>query len=168
MNLVIRKARPEDAAALLAMMKTIGGETDNLNCGPEGLPFTEAQERDYLASLQDSASAALFVAEKDGRLVGSASYSGMTGPRIRHRGEVGLSVLRAEWGQGIGGRLLEEVISFARGTARAEILSLEVRSDNARAIGLYKKHGFEKIGCFKGFFKIDGKHVDFDLMNLYL
>ncbi len=52
--------------------------------------------------------------------------------------------------------------------AYTEILSLEVRSDNVRAIRLYEKYGFQKIGQFKGFFKINGEYVDFDLMNLEL
>ena len=51
---------------------------------------------------------------------------------------------------------------------KSEIIFLEVRSDNEQAIALYKKFGFEKIGEFKGFFKINGKNIDFHLMNLYL
>ena len=87
---------------------------------------------------------------------------------MKHRGEFGVSVLKCEWGQGIGSMLLEAIIDFAKNVAHAEIISLEVRSDNERAIKLYEKYGFEKIGCFKGFFKIEGEYVDFDLMNLYL
>ena len=87
---------------------------------------------------------------------------------MKHRGEFAVSVLKCEWGQGIGSMLLEAIIDFAKNIAHAEIISLEVRSDNERAIKLYEKYGFEKIGCFKGFFKIDGEYVDFELMNLYL
>ena len=47
-------------------------------------------------------------------------------------------------------------------------LNLEVRSDNLRAIRLYEKYGFRKLCVFPGFFKIDGKYIDFDLMNLEL
>ena len=36
-----------------------------------------------------------------------------------------------------------------------------------RSIRLYKKHGFESIGVYKSYFKIDEKYVDFKLMNLY-
>ena len=38
----IEPTRPEDAAAVLAYVKQIGGETDNLTFGPEGLPLTVA------------------------------------------------------------------------------------------------------------------------------
>ena len=49
-----------------------------------------------------------------------------------------------------------------------EQINLEVRSDNSRAIALYKKFGFRKLYTFSGFFKINGELVDFDFMNLDL
>ena len=59
------------------------------------------------------------------------------------------------------------LIDFAKKNG-AEVLELQVRSDNESAIGLYKKFGFEKIGTYKNFFKIDGEYFDADFMNLYL
>lgn len=168
MDIVIEKARPEDAAELLTLLSTIGGESDNLTFGSEGLPITAEEEVAYLRSLEHSTSSVMFVAKKDGRIVGNASFNGMTRERLKHRGEFGISVSKSEWGHGVGSKLLEAVIDFARNTAHAEIISLEVRQDNVRAIRLYEKYGFEKIGSFPGFFKINGEYIDFDLMNLYL
>lgn len=167
-NIIIEKARPEDAGELLRLLKIIGGETDNLTFGSEGLPATLEEEQDYLSSLKDSALSAMYIAKKDGKIVGNAHFSGMTRERVKHRGTIGISVRRSEWGQGIGSRLLRTVIDFARDTAHVEIISLEVKSDNTRAIKLYKKFGFEHIGHFKKFLKIDGEYADFELMNLYL
>lgn len=168
MDLVIEKARPEDAAELLALLNTVGGETDNLTFGAEGVPVSVEEEAAFLTSLEHSTSSVMFVAKKDGRIVGNASFNGMTRERLKHRGEFGISVSKSEWGHGVGSKLLEAVIDFARNTAHAEIISLEVRQDNVRAIRLYEKYGFEKIGSFPGFFKINGEYIDFDLMNLYL
>ena len=39
----IDQARPEDAAQLLAYLKRVGSETDNLTFGAEGLPGTAEQ-----------------------------------------------------------------------------------------------------------------------------
>ena len=168
MNIIITKAIPEDAKEILEYLKKIGGETDNLTFGSEGLPISEEAEKSYLENLVGSTTSVMYVAKKDGKIVGNASFNGKPGERMKHRGEFAVSVLKCEWGQGIGSMLLEAIIDFAKNIAHAEIISLEVRSDNERAIKLYEKYGFEKIGCFKGFFKIDGEYVDFELMNLYL
>lgn len=37
-DILIREALPEDAKAILACMKQVGSETDNLTFGAEGLP----------------------------------------------------------------------------------------------------------------------------------
>ena len=49
MDFVITRAVPDDAAALLELLRISGGETDNLTFGAEGLPFTVEQEREFLA-----------------------------------------------------------------------------------------------------------------------
>ena len=59
------------------------------------------------------------------------------------------------------------LIDFCRKNG-TEVIELQVRSDNERAIGLYKKFGFEKIGTHKNFFKIGGEYFSADYMNLYL
>ena len=64
--------------------------------------------------------------------------------------------------------LLGEILSFAKDVARSQIVSLEVRSDNIAAIKLYEKFGFEKIGRFRGFFKINGEFIDFDIMQKFI
>ena len=38
----------------------------------------------------------------------------------------------------------------------------------SRAIRLYEKFGFVRIGHYPGFFKIGGEYFDCELMNLYL
>lgn len=44
----ITRARPEDAAALLDYLKIVGGETDNLSFGAEGVPLAPEEEQAYL------------------------------------------------------------------------------------------------------------------------
>ena len=72
------------------------------------------------------------------------------------------------WGQGIATMLMQRLIDFAKNQAKAELISLEVRSDNAAAIHLYEKFGFQKYGTFPGFLKINGKCIDADCMVLSL
>ena len=149
----IRETMPEDAEQLLAYLKKVGAETDNLTFGKEGLPVTVEQEQAYLAQVHEELRA-------DGSLSGLPR-------RMSHYAELGLSVIKAQWNQGIGGRLLSELIAYAR-QASIEIIRLEVRSDNESAVHLYEKYGFKRVGMIPGYFKIDNTYVDFVIMCLDL
>ena len=160
----IVRAAPEDAAALLEYLKIIGGETDNLSCGPEGVPLSVEAEQDYLRAQCDSVNNVQYLAKVDGEIIGTASLNRKPN-RMRHRGEFGISLKKAWWGCGAASALAEAILAFARENG-FEQLNLEVRGDNARAIRLYEKLGFRKLCTFPAFFKIGGEPVDFDLMNL--
>lgn len=164
----IRRASAKDAADILEYCKIIGGESDNLTYDNRGLPISVEEEINFLNRIENSDRQIFLIALEGGEIIGSANYSGFGKERLAHRGEIGMSVRKDKWGQGIGTLLMEKLLDFAKETAKAEIVSLEVRSDNQAAIHLYRKFGFEKIGVFKGFMKIEGKWIDFDLMNLYL
>lgn len=86
---------------------------------------------------------------------------------MSHRAELGISVLKAEWNSGIGSMIMKKLIEYAKNNG-VEIINLEVRSDNARAIHLYEKYGFKHIGTSPSFFKIGDEYVDFELMYLDL
>lgn len=52
---VIERAQAEDAAALLDYLKIVGGETENLSFGAEGVPLSLEEEQDYLGVQSESA-----------------------------------------------------------------------------------------------------------------
>ena len=163
---VIERARAEDAAALLDYLKFIGGETDNLSFGAEGVPLSIEEEQAYLRAQCDSADNAQYFAIVDGEIIGTASLNRRSN-RMSHRGVFGISLKKAWWGCGAASALMGAILAFAKENG-FEQLNLEVRSDNARAIRLYEKYGFRKLCVFPRFFKINGEYVDFDLMNLEL
>lgn len=165
---VIRKAAVSDAENILEYCKAVGAETDNLTFGAEGISLTVEKEREYLKSFTDSDKQLYLVAEENNEIVGTAVFSGFSKARLSHRAEISISVKKAMWGNHIGTRFMERIIDFAKNTAHTEIISLEVRSDNERAISLYRRFGFEKIGTFDGYMKVNGKDVCCDIMRLNL
>ena len=52
-TILIREAEVKDAEAIIEYCKIVGGQTDNLTMGSEGLPFTIEQEE---AMLEESLS----------------------------------------------------------------------------------------------------------------
>jgi ribosomal-protein-alanine N-acetyltransferase len=63
-----------------------------------------------------------------------------------------IAVSQASWGKGIGSALLGALIDEAR-RRRCTQVFLEVRKDNPRARGLYRRRGFEEIGVRRGYYQ---------------
>ena len=165
MSILYRTAAPSDAAQLLDYLKAVGGETDNLTFGAAGIPFTVEQEEALLKRMENSPHSRFFLALDGSRIVGNACVDGSGNPRLQHRRNLAITVLRDYWGQGIGTALMEQMLAFSRETG-AELVSLEVRSDNERAKALYRKFGFTTFGTFPKYFKIDGQYSGVDCMTL--
>lgn len=165
-NIIIREATAADAAACMEHSRRVGAETENLSFGADGFPISLEGEKEYIEMMHADPHSVLYVAVRGDEVVGTVSLNGLP-RRMSHRAELGITVLMSEWGKGLGSRLMETVIDFAEKSG-IEIIELAVRSDNERAIRLYNKHGFESIGEYKSYFKIDEKYADFKLMNLYL
>ena len=53
---------------------------------------------------------------------------------------------------------MKEAIQYFNSKDHLTKLELEVRSDNEKAIGLYKKFGFEVEGELKNYFCVDSKY----------
>lgn len=164
----IREAKACDAKAVLEYCNCIGGETDNLTFGAEGLFMTLEEEKEFLEGMRKTDRQVFLIAVENGKVVGTGVLSSFVQPRMAHRRKIALSVKKSMWGKHIGTRLMEEVIRFAKEEAAMEILSLEVRCDNERAITLYKRFGFEIIGTFDGFMKIKGERISYYIMWLSL
>lgn len=167
MYITYREAVVSDAAKILEYLKIVGGESNNLTFGSEGIPFSVEQEELHLNRIAQSECSRIFLAFDGDRIVGNASVNGSTKPRLFHRRSLAISVLREYWGCHIGTGLMERMISFACETG-AELLYLEVRSDNERAKALYRKFGFRSFGIFPKYFKINGEYIDVDCMTLEL
>ena len=67
-EIIIKEALVEDAEELIAYIKQIGKETDNLTFGAEGLPITVEQEKIFLKNIQNDPKSVHLLAWQDGRL----------------------------------------------------------------------------------------------------
>jgi tRNA threonylcarbamoyl adenosine modification protein YeaZ/ribosomal-protein-alanine acetyltransferase len=63
-----------------------------------------------------------------------------------------LGVDPAYQGRGVGRRLLDELLKFAGGA----VVHLEVRTDNAAAIALYRSVGFTQVGLRRRYYRVSG------------
>ncbi|MCL2461605.1 MAG: GNAT family N-acetyltransferase [Defluviitaleaceae bacterium] len=167
-ELTIRKAEKKDSQQLIEYLKIVRGESDNLLATPnDPLPTLDKEEK-FIEYFNNAKSSVLLVGFIDNEVVGIGSVSENTKERILHQGSIAMSVLKKYWGVGVGTALMNALVDFARSAGTLEILHLGVKADNLRGVNLYKKVGFEEIGRYPKFFKINGEYYDEILMNLYL
>jgi RimJ/RimL family protein N-acetyltransferase len=120
--------------------------------------------RDFVRQSLES-DAAQFVALDGERVVGWADIFAAWPQATSHRGNLGIGVLPAYRGQGIGRQLLDACIgkAWSKGMTRVD---LETRADNERAIVLYEKLGFRREGIVRNGMRFDGVYYDCVLMGL--
>ncbi len=167
-ELIIEKAKVSDAKAIVEYLNVVGGESDNLLFGKGEFRLSVEQEEAHIENLNKTETSALFIGKVEGEIVSVASFSSAPRKRIAHHGDLAISVKKEFWGLGIGYAMIEKVKEFGKENGVTKIIHLGVRSDNVNAIKLYKKCGFEEIGVFKDYFKIDDEYFDEILMNCYI
>ena len=166
MSLVIRAARPEDAATLVALGGTVGREPEAWLLSTDGWRSV-GEERRYLRALRRHPDAAVFVAEEDGALVGRLSVARDPHTASRHVADLGLMVAASHRRRGIGRALLEQSVAWAL-DAGIHKLELHVFPWNEPALKLYEQFGFEREGLRKDHYRRGSEYVDAILMALRL
>ena len=152
MEIVYREIEAADADAMIEFLTAVGAETDNLSFSRDSLKLTKDSEERFIKRFKSNSKNMMLVAECNGEILGNASIEREKTARYSHRAELSIVVKQKFWGQGIGTRLMEMLVDFAKKSC-AEILYLEVRCDNERALNLYRKFGFETIGIYNNFSK---------------
>ena len=87
---VIERARPEEAAALLDYLKIVGGETENLSFGAEGVSLDLEAEQDHLRMQSESTDNVQYLAKVKDEIIGTASLN-RKHKRMSHRILFGMS-----------------------------------------------------------------------------
>ena len=152
-DLVVRRCEPEDYKAVHLVYSSPRAMAETL-----GVPYSSEEAwREELARERDENIA--IVACVHGEIVGHLALSIYMNPRTRHSGHFGIAV-RDDWqGRGVGFALMEACLDLADNWLNLTRLDLRVYMDNAPAIALYKKFGFEIEGTHRRFAYRNGEYV---------
>lgn len=104
------------------------------------------------------------VAELGGVVVGNAGVHPVPHIRRQHCAGIGMAVAHHAQGQGVGSALMAALIDWADNWAQLLRLELTVFTDNAMAIALYRKFGFELEGTHRGYGLRNGVYADVHAM----
>lgn len=155
--LVIRGIEADDAEAIAAIVNS-----GNVIYHTLQLPYTSLDvTRDRLENLPENDR--FIVAVMNDRVVGRLGLHLNSGRRA-HVAGLGMMVHADLQGRGIGTALLEAGVDLAERWLNISRIELEVYTDNAAAVALYKKFGFEIEGTLRDFAFRDGRFVDAYMM----
>ena len=151
----VRHAEPDDYEAMHRIMSAPRAAAGTLQ-----LPLQPAEAwRKRLAEPPEGLF--LLVACVEGEVVGNLGLETFPNrPRIRHSGTIGMAV-RDEWqGKGVGTELMRTALDLADNWLNLTRIELTVYTDNAAAVALYEKFGFEIEGTHRRYAFRDGGFVD--------
>lgn len=152
MSVIVRKATPEDAKAMCAVINPIiaeGSTTAHRN------PFDiDRMIHHYIAP---ETGISCMVAEADGRILG---YQALDGSHVPERwGSIGSFVSPKAQGMGLGHRLFAATREAAQAAGLIAI-DATIRADNLPGLGFYSRLGFVDYDRIVGLALSDGMIVD--------
>ena len=156
---IIRQATIDDAPALQRYIAELRAEQLPVLLPIERVP-TLQEEREFISELVEHETSTLLLAFCGQAVVGALDLHGSDRPGREHCSRLGMSVAKAYRKQGIGTRLLEEVLAWARAAGRIRRIELEVLANNPAAIALYRKLGFVQEGSKRQAVHVGGQFVD--------
>ena len=150
-DILIRASEPEDLPDITELMNQ-----PRAVWGTMQFPFTSLATR---RKRFENTPTTHLVAVIDGKVIGSLGLNRLEGRRS-HAGTFGMAVHDAYSGRGAGTALMAAAVGQADRWLNLRRLELSVWTDNARAIALYERFGFEREGLMRDYAFRDGAYAD--------
>ena len=147
-EVLIREACTEDAQTMIQFYNVVGGQTNYLSFGKDGFTMSLPEYENFLEKSKAENNSIVLIAEIDKVLVSIATITSSQKQRSEHVGTLGIVIAEEHCGFGLGRILMDQLISWAALNGVTKKITLTTRDDNATAIELYKKVGFEIEGEF--------------------
>ena len=139
-DLTVRPLHPDDAEAMYQILRHPSVSRSTLQLPSQEVGLWQKRTRETRPTLHR------LVATTRGDVIGNVTLHQSLNPRLWHTGGLGMTVHPDYWGQGVGNALMAAIIDLADNWLNLKRVELDVHADNAAAIHLYQKYGFEIEG----------------------
>lgn len=166
-EVVLRYPKKEDAKDLLFLVNSLVREKAYVSMQKK---FTLKEEKKWLLrQIKEikELKRIYFVVEFRNKVIGSVGVEKKIIPQD-HIGEFGIIFLKKIRNLGIGQKIIPLVLNEAKDKLKIKVVTLNVYSKNKKALHVYKKCGFEKVGEIKKGVNHYGRYIDDILMVKYL
>ncbi|SEQ13268.1 L-amino acid N-acyltransferase YncA [Treponema bryantii] len=143
---LLRNGDKADGKEVFEVFNLTHAETDYLLSYPDENSYDPEQEAQFLEEKTNSSNEIEIIAVVDGKIAGTAGIEAVGKKfKLKHRAELGISILKEYWGLGLGKALINACVQCAKDAGYKQ-LELNVVAENERAIALYKSFGFVEFG----------------------
>ena len=144
---LIRSPKDEDIPGMLDYLYVSAGETEFILRYPEECgKYTTEGEKALFDRANTADNEAMLVCLVEGKVAGNCQIVWSKGIKTRHRAAVAIALLKEYWNQGLGTRMLQELIRIAEENRNILQIELDFVEGNIRARALYEKMGFRITG----------------------
>lgn len=158
-RILIKSAIEENAKAICNHRYITSSESYFMARYPEEISLDIELMKKNLSSIEKSPKDFTVTAFLDGKVIGDAGITTIRNHmKYCHRAYFGISILKEYCNQGLGKYMLEIALEQSKKNGFEQV-ELGVFEDNIRAIKLYEKCGFEKVGIQPRAYKLkDGTY----------
>lgn len=160
-SIIVRYPKKSDVKAMWAYINKLSKEQTFILFQREEIAFKDEEE--YLGKMLEKIEkkkAVQLLVFSDNKLVGISEIN-MRDRAIAHEGVFGISVLEKYRGEGIGKKLMEQVLKEAKKSLpQLRIVTLGVFENNLSALKMYEKFSFREFGKLPEGILHKGKYID--------
>lgn len=162
---VLRNPVEADVPGTLEYLRKSAEETEFILRYPEECDrYTEEKEKALFEETRISPQRLYLICEVEGRIAGNCDIAFGNHIKNRHRGSIGIALIKEFWNLGIGTKMFETLIRVAEARPEVTQIELDFVEGNSRARALYEKMGFRIAGVHPNAIRLkDGR-----LLNNYL
>ncbi|MCI8748470.1 MAG: GNAT family N-acetyltransferase [Lachnospiraceae bacterium] len=144
---LLRSPKEEDIESTLEYLVVSAGETEYILRYPEECSrYTAESEKILFEQKNKSPNEAMVMCIVDGKVVGNCDITFFKKLKTRHRASIAIALISEFWNEGIGTKMLQEMIRLAEAREYVTQIELDVVEGNSRARHLYEKMGFRITG----------------------
>lgn len=154
----IRKAESHDAEQIVQVIKN-AEDSGYMMFNPGEREISAESFAKFIDALNANEKSGVFIACEEHQVLGYLIVQNENPQRISHRAYMVVGVHSDSRGKGIGKSLFSHVIDWAK-SVHLHRLELTVIAENASAVALYEKMGFEIEGVKKDSLYINDGYVD--------
>lgn len=147
LEVIIRKAESRDARKMIEYMHEI--LSDKTVCLPlydDEFQISDDKEIEIIERYYNSNTDVFFVVEHNEEIIGILNSNSNSRKATVHDISFGMSIKNEYRNKGIGSKLLNSFINWAKEKPYLYAINLTVWKENVNAIKLYEKFGFHKCG----------------------